>query len=139
MTWVTWTGVKIDRIGCAWLIRRFIDPDARFDYIEHHQTPPPGETPFDIPGVRFSHHQGHASFHALCAGHDLDDPALQRIAAIIDAADATGDAALHPEAVGLETVFSVLAPVAGSDEEAVRIGAVVFDALYVALGGSVQR
>ena len=89
--------------------------------------------------MRFSHHQGHASFHALCAAHELKDPALQRIAAIIDAADATGDAALHPEAAGLETVFSVLAAVTGSDEEAVRIGTVVFEALYAALGGSVPR
>lgn len=139
MTWVTWIGVRIDRIACAWLIRRFIDPEARFHYITPHSVLPPGEVPFDIPGVRFSHHQGRASFHAICAAHEMHDPILERIAAIIDAADAAGDAVLHPEAVGLDAVCSALASVTGSDEEAVRIGGALFEALYQALGASGQK
>ncbi len=139
MIWVTWAGVKIDRIACAWLIRRFIDPEARLHFIVPHQALPAGEIPFDIPGVPFSHHQGCASFRALCTGHDLDDGTLWRIAAIIDAADGAGDAALHPEAGGIDAVCTALGSAAGSDAEAVRIGAVLFDALYLALGGQARR
>ncbi|EQD64283.1 hypothetical protein B1A_08937 [mine drainage metagenome] len=60
---------------------------------------------------------------------------LERIAAIVDAADASGDEVLHPEAVGLDAVCSSLRDVVGSDEEAARVGGALFDALYIALGG----
>ncbi len=135
MIWTTWQGVKIDRLACIWLIRRFIDPDARFRFIEPYASPPVDAIPFDIPGVRFSHHGGAASFRAIYAGHGLHDAVLERIAAIVDAADASGDQTLHPEAVGLEAVCSSLRAVLGSDEEAAEVGAALFDALYVALGG----
>jgi hypothetical protein len=133
VNWVTWQGVKIDRIGCAWLIRRFIDPDAVFHFIARYGPPPTDATPFDIPGVRFSHHEGAATFRALLSAHGLRDPVLQRIAAIIDAADADGDPQLNPEALGLDLVLSHLVGVVGSDQEALRIGAFLFEALYAAL------
>ncbi len=136
MIWATWQGIKIDRLACIWLIRRFIDPDARFHFIAPYVSPPPDAIPFDIPGVPFSHHGGAASFRAIYAGHGLQDVVLERIAAIVDAADASGDQALHPEAVGLDAVCSSLCAVVGSDEQAARIGEALFDALYVALGGS---
>ena len=135
MIWITWQGVKIDRLACIWLIRRFIDPDAHFRFIAPYTSPPVDAIPFDIPGVPFSHHGGAASFRAIYAGHGLQDTVLERIAAIVDAADASGDESLHPEAVGLEAVCSGLHDVLGSDEEAARVGAVLFDALYAALGG----
>ncbi len=135
MIWATWQGIKIDRLACIWLIRRFIDPDARFRFIAPYVSPPVDAIPFDIPGVRFSHHDGAASFRAIYAGHGLQDAVLERIAAIVDAADASGDQALHPEAVGLDAVCSSLRDVVGSDEEAARVGDALFDALYVALGG----
>jgi hypothetical protein len=133
VNWVTWRGVKIDRIASAWLIRRFIDPDAVFHFIERYGPPPAGATPFDIPGVRFSHHAGAATFRALVSAHGLRDSVLLRIAAIVDAADADGDAHLNPEALGLDLVCSHLVAVLGSDQEALRIGGALFEALYVAL------
>ncbi len=135
MIWTTWQGVKIDRLACIWLIRRFIDPRAQFRFIAPYAPLPPDAIPFDIPGVRFSHHDGAASFRAICSGHGLHDPVLERIAAIVDAADAAGDPTLHPEAVGLDAVCSSLRDVVGSDEAAARIGDALFHALYLALGG----
>ncbi len=135
MIWTTWQGTKIDRLACIWLIRRFIDSDARFRFIAPYASPPVDAIPFDIPGVRFSHHGGAASFRAIYVGHGLQDTVLERIAAIVDAADASGDQTLHPEAVGLDAVCSSLRDVVGSDEEAARVGGALFDALYVTLGG----
>jgi hypothetical protein len=64
MKWVTWEHVGMDRIGCAWLIRKHIDP--KFLFVPKGQQPlPPGAEPFNIPGVRLSHHEGHCSFFAM--------------------------------------------------------------------------
>ena len=66
MRWVTWQDVGVDRIGCAWLIKRFIDPDAEFIFVPPGATPlPEGAEPFDIPGTRLSHRRGHSSFHTI--------------------------------------------------------------------------
>ena len=66
MKWVTWQNIGVDRMGCGWLIRRFVDARAQFTFVAEGQTPPAkaGE-PFDIPGVRLSHHKGHCSFHTF--------------------------------------------------------------------------
>ena len=60
MKWVTWERVGVDRMGCAWLIRKHIDPKAKFLFVPGGADDlPPGAEPFDIPGTKFSHHQGH--------------------------------------------------------------------------------
>ena len=87
MNWVTWENVGIDRIGCAWLILREIDPKATFVFVPRGATLPTDAEPFDVPDVRFSHHGGHCSFHALVEQHKLTDPILHRIARIIDETD----------------------------------------------------
>jgi hypothetical protein len=137
--WVTWRGVRIDRIASAWLIRRFLDPGATFCFVAPYAPWPAEATPFDIPGVPFSHHGGTATFRTLLRAHGLQGDALQRIAGIVDAADAAGEPELFPEAVGVDAVCSALAAVVGSDEEALRVGEVLFDALYVAVGGSPRQ
>ena len=79
MKWVTWENVGVDRMACAWLIRRSIDPKAKFLFIpKGQQDLPKGAEPFDIPGVRLSHHRGHCSFHTLLGEYKLDDPVLKR-------------------------------------------------------------
>src|SRR5262249_28616310 len=99
--WVTWEEVGVDRIGSAWLIRRFVDPEAEFTFVPRGQSPLPADAePFDIPGVRLSHHQGHASFHAILGAYDLTDPILRRIARMIDEADTVQDVAIEPAAPG---------------------------------------
>jgi hypothetical protein len=85
MKWVTWEHVGVDRMACAWLIRKFIDPQAEFVFVPAGQTPlPPDAEPFDIPGARLSHHRGHCTFHTMLREYSLDDPALRRIAQIVD-------------------------------------------------------
>src|SRR5215212_6615056 len=103
MKWVTWENVGIDRMGCAWLIRRFIDQEAEFVFIPAGQTPlPEGAEAFDIPGVRLSHHRGHCTFHTMLREYKLDDPTLRRIAQIIDEADIVQEVNVEPAAAGID-------------------------------------
>src|SRR6185369_3742110 len=88
MKWVTWADVGIDRMGCAWLIKRFIDPSAELVFVPAREaTLPDDAEPFDIPGARLSHRHGHASFGTFLEEHGLVDPVLQRIARMIDEVD----------------------------------------------------
>ena len=134
MKWVTWQGVRVDRIGCAWLIRRFVDPAAELVFIPVGQMPlPEGAEPFDIPGVELSHHGGHASFHAVLRRYGLADPVLERIARIVDEADTVQEAALEPAAAGLDLICRGIRRVSRDDHDAVERGALVYDALYAEL------
>jgi hypothetical protein len=128
MKWVTWENVGVDRIGCAWLIRRWIDPQAQFEFI------PRGHAePFDIPGVRLSHHRGHCSFHAIVDAHNLNDPILERIARIIDEADTVQAVNVEPAATGLDLICEGLRLISADDHAAVERGGIVYDALYAKL------
>lgn len=136
MHWVTWEHVGIDRMGSAWLIRRYIDPRAVFHFI------PPGSRPssdqgegFDIPGVRFSHHRGHATFHSLLVQHGIKHPSLDRIARIIDEADTAQDVFVEPIAQGLDAICRGIQMTASSDHEALERAFMVYDALLAYLSG----
>jgi hypothetical protein len=132
--WVTWRDVRVDRIGCAWLIRRFVDPEAEFVFVPVGQKPLPTDgEPFDIPGVRLSHHGGRASFHAFLSAYGLDDPTLARIARIVDEADTVQEAALEPAAAGLDLICRGIARTSADDHEAIARGALLYDALYAEL------
>jgi hypothetical protein len=134
MRWVTRENVGIDRIGCAWLIRRFVDPEAEFLFVPADLTPlPPGAEPFDVPGARLSHHHGHSSFHTIVQAYGLDDPVLVRIARIVDEADTTQEVAVEPAAPGLDVICDGLRRISPDDQTAVERGAVVYDALYAQL------
>jgi hypothetical protein len=131
MRWVTWENVGIDRMGCAWLIRSRIDPAAEFQFIpEGSKAIPDGATPFDVPGVRLSHHGGHCSFHTFLGEYKLDDPVLRRIAQIIDDADTVQEATLEPAAVGLDVICRGLRRISADDRKALERGATIYDALY---------
>ena len=131
MRWVTWENVGIDRMGCAWLIRSRIDPAAEFQFIpEGSRSIPEGATPFDLPGVRLSHHGGHCSFHAFLLEYKLDDRVLRRIAQIIDDADTVQEATLEPAAVGLDVICRGLRRISADDRMALERGAMIYDALY---------
>ena len=134
MKWVTRENVGIDRMGSAWLIRRYIDPKAEFSFIaaggrldEKH-----GE-PFDMPGVRFSHHQGHCTFHTLVLHHKLSDPILHRIARIIDEADTVQDVNVEPVAAGLDFICRGIRRTSADDQSALKRGAEIYEALYAEL------
>ena len=134
MKWVTWSGVGVDRMGCAWLIRRWLDADAEVLFIPEgsHDLPPDAE-PFDIPGVRLSHHGGHCSFHAFLTTYSLSDPILARIARIIDEADTVTEVELEPAAAGLDLLCRGLRRISPDDTVALERGAMLFAALYAQL------
>ena len=76
MKWATRPGVHVDRTACAWLIRRFIDPDAEFCFAAELEDVPADATAFDMRGAELSHVNGDCSFETILRRYDLDDPAL---------------------------------------------------------------
>lgn len=134
MKWVTWEEIGVDRIGSAWLIRRFVDSEAEFVFVPRGQTPLPADVePFDIPGVRLSHHHGHSSFQAILGAYDLTDPILKRIARMIDEVDTVQELAIEPAAPGLELICRGIRRISPDDQTAVDRGAVIYDAIYAEL------
>jgi hypothetical protein len=131
MKWVTWENVGVDRIGCAWLIHKYIDPDAEFSFIPVGQERlPEGCEPFDIPGVRLSHHRGDCTFHTMLREYGIDDPVLRRIAQIIDEADTTQDVSIEPIAAGLDFICQGIRRISPDDHTAIQRGRLIYDALY---------
>jgi len=134
MKWATWENVGVDRMACAWLIRKYIDQKAEFIFVPEGQTTfPKGVEPFDVPGARLSHHGGHCSFYAVVREYKLKDPLLKRIARIIDEADTVQEAHVEPAAAGLDIICSGLRLISSDDQEAIERGIVIYDALYAAL------
>jgi hypothetical protein len=134
MRWVTWEQVAVDRMACAWLIRRFIDADAEFLFVPPGSQPlPAGAKAFDIPGVRLSHHRGHCTFHTMLREYDLQDPVLQRIARVVDEADVVQEVAVEPVAPGLDLLCRGLRAISPDDQVALDRGALLYDALYAEL------
>jgi hypothetical protein len=134
MKWVTWENVGVDRMACAWLIRKQIDPQAKFLFVPVGTQPlPAGAEPFDIPGVRLSHHRGHCSFHALLQEYKLDDPILHRIARIVDEADTVQEVKVEPIAPGLDLICEGIRLTCADDAAALERGAIIYDAVYARL------
>jgi hypothetical protein len=134
MKWITWENVGVDRIACAWLIRKQIDPQAEFVFIPAGEKFLPKDAePFDIPGARYSHHRGHCTFHTLLRENGLKDPALQRIAQIVDEADMVQEIQVETIAQGLDVICRGLRQISPDDETALRNGALIYDALYAQL------
>ena len=79
MKWATRPDCHVDRAASAWLIVRFIDPDATFVFVEDPDDVPAGATPFDMRGADLSHHDGDCTFETICRRHGLSDPALDAI------------------------------------------------------------
>lgn len=136
MKWVTWENVGIDRMGCAWLILRFIDSQAEFRFIPAGHTPlPDGYEPFDIPGVRLTHRQGHCTFHTMLREYKLDDPILRHIAEMIDEADVVQEVMVEPVAAGLDFICQGIRRVSPDDQTALERGRLIYEALYAQLAG----
>jgi hypothetical protein len=135
MKWITREKVKVDRVACPWLIRRFIDPVAEFLFVPADQVmdraAQEGATPFDVPGVELGHHGGRCSFEAILDKYRLDDPALRLLGQIVHGADVSPDLYGRPEAPGLKAVaegFRLLG--LRDDHEVLEKESVVYDALY---------
>ena len=129
MRWATRSGPHVDRTACAWLIRRFIDSDAEFVFVDDPEAVPADATPFDMRGVELSHHGGDCSFETFLRRYELEDPALWAIARIVHQADLEDDRYDAPEAPGLDVLMRGLAMVRG-DHHVLEVSAPLYDGLY---------
>jgi len=133
MKWVTRERPKIDRIACPWLILRFIDPAGEILYVPStevlHHAQAEGATPFDIPGVELTHEGPLCSFDAFLTKYRLEDPALTHLAQIVRGAD-TSRLDLTAQSAGLYAISIGLCSVYADDQELLRHGLVIYDALY---------
>jgi len=133
--WVTRRRPKIDRVACPWLIRRFVDAEARLLYVDPPEVPAvakeSGAVPYDIEGVELSHDGPRCTFDTLLMLFGLaTEPALARLALIVRGAD-TAQPDLAPEAAGLHAVSLGLSAMAGDDDHGMlRNGFLVYDALF---------
>lgn len=137
MKYVTREHAKVDRIACPWLIKRFVDPDAKFLFVPAEKVEEvsarEGAIPFDVPGVELGHDGTLCSFDAVVKKYGLNDPALRRLAEIVRGAD-TSDRALTAESAGLYAIasgFQALSPSAFADDHAlIEAQTPMYDALY---------
>jgi hypothetical protein len=130
-TWVTRTGVHVDRMACAWLIRRFIDPAARFKFVAPKTyKPKKGELRFDMFEAEFTHQGDHCTFEVLIERTALRDPALRPIAEIIHDIDLKDGKFRRPETPGVDRLIAGIAMGNRDDEARVNAAATVWDGLY---------
>jgi hypothetical protein len=135
MKWITRERVKVDRVACPWLIKKFVDPEAQFLFVPADQvlTRAAAEdaTPFDVEGVELGHHGGRCSFEAILAKYRLDDPALHLLGHIVHGADVADDLYGRPEAAGLKAIAEGFRHLGlKGDHEILAKEFIVYDALY---------
>ncbi len=128
---VTRERVHVDRIATAWAIRRFVDPEATFEFVKRtRDISAVGGIPFDIRGAELGHRGGRCTFENLLEKYELRDRSLRRMAAIIRGADLPHEDGAPHESAGVAAVFDGIRDMASSDDERLRLGAAVCDALY---------
>jgi hypothetical protein len=129
--WVTRAGVHVDRIASAWLIRRFIDPKARFKFVPAKDyVPKPGELRFDMFEAEFTHEGDRCTFEVLLARADLSDPALAAIAEIVHDIDLKDGKFGREEASGIARLVEGLAAATEDDVRRIERGSAMLDDLY---------
>ena len=129
--WVTRTGVMVDRIASAWLIRRFIDPHARFHFAPGHgYRPRPHEIRFDMAGAEFTHEGGRCTFEVLLERFQLRDSALVAVGEMVHDLDLEDARHGRPETSGLGRMIVGIALASPSDEVRLAQGATVLEGLY---------
>jgi hypothetical protein len=127
-------------MGCAWLIRKYIDPQASFEFVAAGTNPlPAGSEPFDIPGVRFSHRRGHCTFYTLLHEYQLKDPVLERIARMIDEVDEVQEVMVEPAAYGVDLICRGIRLTSQDDRVALERSTIVYEALYSQLASELTR
>jgi hypothetical protein len=130
MRWITRERVKVDRVACPWLIRKFVDPDAEFVFLPHDTDWSRVDgIVFDVPGAELGHHGEGVSFDAILDKYGLTDPALRLLAEIVRAADSR-PANPHPAGEGLRWIAHGFASMGLSDRELLECEFVVYDALF---------
>ena len=128
--WVTRAGAKVDRVACAWFIRRFVDADAKLKFVElASYAPKRGELRFDMPEAEFTHVGEQRSFEVLCMCFGLSEPGLLRIAEIVHDLDIKDGRYLHPETEGIRALIGGIVLQHRRDEARVEAASMLFDAL----------
>jgi hypothetical protein len=129
MRWATRAHCHVDRTACAWLIRRFIDGDAEFVFVEDPDEVPADATPFDMRGVELSHHGNNCSFETFLERYELEDPVLRDIARIVHEADLGDELFDTPEAPGLDVLIRGLG-LTHDDPQLLVLTERLYDGLY---------
>jgi hypothetical protein len=134
MKWITRERPVIDRIACPWLITRFIDKEAEFLFVPPHRVlavaAETGATPYDVPDVELTHVGDGCSFDTFISKYGLGgDPAIAALAPVVRGAD-TNRHDLTPQSAGLLAISMGLRDVTPDDQEVLRHGFVIYDALY---------
>ncbi len=137
MKWITRANVKVDRVACPWLIRRFVDPHAEFLFVSENQlldtAAREGAIPFDatrFPEVKLNHRGERCTFEAILEDYKLAEPALHRLALIVRGADVKGQEHVAPESLGLRAIAHGFAACGISDEDRLAREFPIYDALY---------
>ena len=137
MKWITRRDIKVDRVACPWLIRRFIDKDARFLFVDEAELLDSARRedaiPFDaprIPEIKLNHRGERCTFEAILEDYRLIDPALAQLALIVRAADVKGQEHSASEGVGLRALAEGFSAMGLPDEDRLARQFPVYDALY---------
>ena len=145
MKWITREKVKVDRVACPWLIRRFVDPDAEFIFAPVNQVAAialrEGATSFDCKGDELGHHGKECSFDAIIKKYQLmNDPALLLLARIVNGADTDNSLWNQPESAGLHAIAEGFRHLGyANDLEQNRAEWIVYEALYAYCRQMIQQ
>ena len=131
MKWITRKNVKVDRVACPWLIKKFVDPDAEFVFLPHETdwARIQNGTVYDVPGCELGHHGEEVSFDAILKKYRLADAALLLLAEIVRAADSRPGKP-HPAGEGLRWIAHGFSALGLSDQQILAREFIVYDALF---------
>ncbi len=136
MKWITRERVKVDRVACPWLIKKFVDKDAEFYFVPAdtvmEEAERLGATPYDVKGVELGHHGKECSFDAILKKYNLtDNPALLLLGKIVNGADTDNTLWNQPESAGLEAIAEGFRHLGYKDDQEINAAEwIVYDALY---------
>jgi hypothetical protein len=145
MKWITRKRVKVDRVACPWLIKKFVDKDAEFYFVPADQVMSEakrlGAIPFDVPEVELGHHGKACSFEAILKKHKLDgDPVLILLGKIVNGADTDNTLYHQPEGPGLKAIAEGFRHLGFRDDHEINAAEwVVYDALYAYCQEMIKR
>ena len=136
MKWITRKDIKVDRVACPWLIRRFVDAEAQFLFVSENElldaAAREAATPFDAPrfsAVKLNHRGERCTFEAIIEDFGIKAPGLERLALIVRAADIKGQEHVAPEGAGLRAIAHGTVALGISDEARLAQGFPIYDAL----------
>jgi hypothetical protein len=137
MKWISRKDIKVDRVACPWLIKKFVDPQAEFLFVEEEdlleQAKQQVAIPFDAPkidAIKLNHRGPRCTFEAIIEDYAISDPALRKLALIVRAADVKGQESVAAEGIGLRSIAQGFAAMGLSDEDRLARQFPIYDALH---------